>query len=161
MYNLLDYLGKDTLPQPLVAAFTNWCIWEQARPALIIVLSQAGLSEVSRQLELARTPHMLEKASKNALEAAHQARQKHGPHAFYAGEAASFLMNRLLVSARESDLDAEAVVFFTAQICGWAGFAMTDFKNPAEKTKSEKKGRATLNRKLRALWREYGTATAE
>ncbi len=161
MYSLLDYLSKGTLPQPLIAAFANWCIWEQGRPALIVVLSQAGLTEVARPLELARTPHMLEKASQQALEAAHQARQQHGPHAFYAAEAACFLMNRLLASARESDLDAEAVVFFTAQICGWAGFAMTGFKNPAEKTKSEKRGRAALNRKLRALWQEFGTALAE
>lgn len=155
MSNILEHLGKDTLPNDLVERFVHWCIWEQARPALVRVLTETGLKHHAEAIAQAEDLNALAALSHKAGQAAEEARRSTGPLGLSTAQAASFLVSRLVQSASEADYDPEGVAFFTAQVCGWAGFADGAFSDPALKNEAEAQARREQEAHLTQLWQSY------
>lgn len=155
MSDLLDHLSKDTLPADLVAEFLKWCVWGQARPALLTVLEKTGLMDEAETLRVVNDYNHLARVSQRIGEQAHEARQRTGPLGLSTAEATAFLVHRLALAAMESDFDPEGVAFFTAQVVGWAAFAEAGFADPARKASAEREARASQEAQLAQLWREH------
>ncbi len=154
MGDLLEHLGKDTLPKSLLGTFVQWCVWEQARPALVMVLEKTQLVDCARDVSTANNLEMLTTASERAAKHAQEARKTTGPLGLSAAEAAAFETVKLLHSASGDDWDPESVAFFAARVCGWAGWAETGFSNPAQKASAETAARSTQEKQLSELWRQ-------
>ncbi len=156
MSSLLDHLGKDTLPQPLLEAFVHWCIWEQACPALALVLEKVHLDELAADVGAAQDIATLLAVSERAGNSAHEARTTTGPLGMSAAEAAAFEVANL-ARAADSDWDPESVAFFSARVCGWAGWAESEFTQPAKKTNAESAARQAQEQQLKTLWQQFAT----
>ncbi len=158
MANLLERLDQDTLPRPMVAAFIEWCIWDQARTALVLVLGKTGLETVADDFDQARDIPALEDLSARAIAAIKAARGRTGPLGISAAEAAVFEFANLLKAASEPDWDPMGAAFFSARVCGWAGWAATDFSQPLQKTEAEQTARRDQEARLQELWRLFNTS---
>ena len=156
MGSLLEHLGKDTLPQALLDAFVRWCVWEQARPALALVLEKAQLATLAEEVREAEDLVTLSGVSERAGQSAHEARKATGPLGMSAAEAAAFEMANLVRAADADDGDPESVAFFAARVCGWAGWAETDFTDPAQKMLAEQEARDLQENQLHTLWQQSG-----
>ncbi len=154
--NVLDYLGKDALPYALESAFVNWCVWEQARPALVRVLEKTVLSSLASEFQAAGDLATLAALGQRALEEVERAHADTGPLGLSAAKAAVFEFNNLLATVPEPDFDPEAAAFFAARVCGWAGWTDADFGPPETKTRAEDAARQQQAVRLRALWQEHG-----
>jgi len=154
--DLLKLIGRDTLPSALVQQFITWCILQQARPALIIVLEVVGLEDTSKQIQTTDKFDQLLTLSTQANTEAKQLRQyaKTGPLGYSAAEAAAFEFTNMLNAARDAQFDAEAVAFFAARVCGWSGWAATQFNDPGQKAVAEAKAKQDQEQKLQHLWRQ-------
>lgn len=155
MDGLLEHLEKDTFPKPMVMAFVEWCIWDQARSALVLVLTRTGLEKVAETFQEARDIPTLEALSVQAIDAIKAARGRTGPLGISAAEAAAFEFANLLKAAREPDWDPGGAAFFSARVCGWAGWAATDFSQPLQKTEAEQTARRSQESHLQELWRIF------
>lgn len=153
MTTLLEHLGRDTLPPAVIDAFVQWCVWEQARPSLLMVLKKTGLAEATQRVEAASTYAELQKVTAHIGEDVHAMRTRTGPLGLSAAEAASFLVSRMAASATESDWDPEGVAFFAAQMQGWAAFAETGFSEPLRKAGAEQVARQQQEAMLAELYR--------
>jgi len=154
MDDLLNHIGRDTLPSQLVQQFIDWCILEQARPALVTVLDVVGLSEISTRIQNTDPYPRLLALSTYANEQAKQLREhaKTGPLGYSAAEAAAFEFANMLNAADDAQFDAEAVAFFASRVCGWSGWANTQFRNPQEKAIAESTARQQQETYLQELW---------
>lgn len=153
MSDLLGQLGGDTLPPEMVEAFLNWCVWEQARPALVTILERTGLTEHAGNLRQVTTYAALAQASEKAGRDVQEARKRTGPLGLSAAEAASFLTHRIARAATEAEWDPEGVAFYAAQVAGWAGFAESGFTMPSQKTATENQAREHQEARLAELWK--------
>ena len=156
MTSLLEHLGKDTLPKPVLDAFVDWCIWQQARPALLQVLEKTKLVGPADDVRAASDLPALATSSERARNEAHEARKTTGPLGMSAAEAAAFEVTNLVTAASEEEWDPESVSFFAARVCGWAGWAQTDFKDPEQKSKAEITARNEQDAQLQTLWKKHG-----
>jgi hypothetical protein len=152
MSEWLTRLSGDSLPPEMIEAFVNWCVWEQARPALVFVLERTGLTEHVSQLNEVNTYSALAQTAESAGNDAHEARKRTGPLGLSAAEAASFLVTKIARAATESEWDPEGVAFYAAQVAGWAGFADSGFSNSALKTSRENDARTQQEARLAELW---------
>ena len=159
MSTLLEHLGRDSLPAEMVDDFIRWCVFQQARPALVLILDKASLTKHAARVENASSYGDLVTVADAARETAHEARQKTGPLGLSASEAAAFLTTRLAKAATEAEWDPEGVAFFCAQVCGWAGFAETGFTDASTKPRAEAAARKAQEEKLTALWQVYSDKT--
>lgn len=158
MSDLLSHLGKDTLPDKLIREFVDWCVWEQARPALVVILQHTGLEEDASKIESVADYESLSIACITAAENAHTARQRTGPLGLSTAEASAFLAQRLAKSVQEEPVDAEDVAFFTIQVCGWRGFAESKFSDHSRKADAEAQARQEQEAQLQNLWKNYNKA---
>jgi hypothetical protein len=161
MGDLLEHLGKDTLPGAVVESFVEWCVWEQAQPALVTILKRTGLPTLVNEIRAARDLQSLASASEKIGNFIHEIRRETGPLGLSTAEAVSFLVSRLALAARKDDWDPEGVAFFAMQAVGWSAFAETSFTNPMQKPEAEKRARIAQETQLRALWHKHHQATAE
>jgi hypothetical protein len=152
---LLNHLGKDTLPEPLLREFVDWCLWEQARPALEVILTKTGMgihaTNVARASDLVEFAHACETAGHHA----HEARKNTGPLGLSTAEATSFLAQRMANAGMTDPVDVEAIAFYMVQLVGWKGFAESDFLNPTAKTDAETLARSAQEAKLQDLWQAH------
>lgn len=155
MSELFDHLSRDTLPPALVETFVNWCVFEQARPAMVQVLEKTGLQEHANHLRAATSYTALVAASEAAGHDAHEARKSTGPLGLSTAEAAAFLVSRVARAATEVEWDPEGVAFFAAQVCGWASFAEGGFNDFNRKNDAEQTARNQQEAKLAELWQQY------
>lgn len=155
MSELLEHLSRDTLPPELLETFVNWCVWEQARPALVAILQKTGLQEHAQNLQEAKTFTALAQISEKAGNEVHEARKSTGPLGLSTAEAASFLVSKMAKAATEAEWDPEGVAFFAAQVCGWAAFAEIGFNDFSRKTLAEQLARQTQEDRLSALWSQH------
>lgn len=158
MSALLEYLGKDSLPHDLEAEFVEWCVWQQARPALALILQKANLNRYAAEVKNVASLKSLSEVSRRAATEAHKLRGTTGPLALSSAEAAAFEVNHLARAATEHDWDPEGVAFFSARVCGWAGWAQTDYQQPARKVLAEDSARQQQGLHLHELWRKFGAA---
>lgn len=153
MTTLLEHLGRDTLPPAVVDAFLRWCVWQQARPALLTVLNKTGLVEAAQQVEAATTYAELQQITATIGADVHAMRTRTGPLGLSAAEAASFLVSRMAAAATEADWDPEGVAFFAAQMQGWAAFAESNFSDAVRKPAGEQQARQQQEAMLSELYR--------
>lgn len=158
MTDLLDNLSRDVFPPAMVDHFVRWCIWEQARPALVSVLSWTGVHDLANEIRDTTSYTELEKLSEQAGKFAQQIGRQTGPLGISTAEAISFLMQKLALVAQESDWDPEAVSFYTIQVMGWGGFAETMFTEIQKKIEATEAARVTQEEKLAELWKLYQSA---
>jgi hypothetical protein len=152
--SVLDYLGKDALPYAVEAAFVDWCVWEQARPALAMVLEKTVLNSLASEFRAAGDLGTLTALGQRATEEVTRAHGDTGPLGLSAAKGAVFEFNNLLAATPEPDFDPEAVAFFAARVCGWAGWAAVDFSQAERKTQAEQEAREQQAARLRAMWPE-------
>lgn len=154
--SVLDYLGKDALPYALETAFVDWCVWEQARPALVKVLEKTVLSPLASEFQAAGDLETLMALGQRAVEEVTRAHGDTGPLGLSAAKGALFEFNNLLAAIPEPDFDPEAVAFFAARVCGWAGWTSADFSQPDSKARAEQEAQRQQAARLQALWDEHG-----
>lgn len=151
--SVLDYLGKDALPYALETQFVEWCVWEQARPALVTVLEKTVLSPLASEFRSAGDLPTLVALGQRANDEVTRAQGDTGPLGLSAAKGALFEFNNMLAAIPEPDFDPEAAAFFAARVCGWAGWA-ADFSQPGRKSQAEAEAREQQAARLRALWPE-------
>lgn len=154
MSDLLAHLNRETLPAPVVEAFVQWCIWEQARPALVKVLEVGHMTELVNALNAAGTPQKLAEYGELANEFAKRMQGNADPKMLSAAEAAAFEFNNMNRAAQPDHYDPEAVAFFAARVCGWAEWAKNNFADAEKKNHAEESARADQETTLENLWRE-------
>lgn len=157
MTEFIDNLGKDTFPPAMIDHFVRWCVWEQARPALVEVLSVTGVGDLADEIKKTGSYSELEKLSEKAGNYAHEIGQRTGPLGISTAEATAFLSQKLARAAQESDWDPEAVSFFTIQVVSWRGFAETMFTDMKKKIEAADNARDQQEEKLAELWERFGT----
>ena len=155
MTDLLDNLSKDVFPPAVVDHFVRWCIWEQARPALVRVLSLTGVTDLADEIQATTSYTELERLSEHAGRHAQAIGRRTGPLGISTAEATAFLVQKLAHVAQESDWDPEAVSFYTIQVMGWQGFAETMFTEIKKKIEATEAARVTQEEKLAELWKPY------
>lgn len=155
MNNLIDHLSQDSLPVELVESFVNWCVWQQSQPAFLMVLRRNKLEQDAQQIQQASSYFELTDMSNRIGLRLKAARTSTGPLGLSTAEAAAFLMSKLARAATEADWDPEGLAFFAVQLCGWAGYAETDFTRPQQKTIAEAGARLAQEQHLRQLWQGY------
>ena len=153
MTTLLEHLGRDTLPPAVIDAFVRWCVWQQAKPALMTVLKETGLHEAVHQIDEADTYAELQQITATIGADVHAMRTRTGPLGLSAAEAASFLVSRMAAAATEADWGPEGVAFFAAQMHGWAAFAATGFSDVVRKPAAEQQARQQQEAMLSELYR--------
>jgi hypothetical protein len=158
MDSLLEHLDKDTLPRAMLKAFVDWCIVEQARSALVVVLTKTDLQDMAHEFEQTRDISALESLSTAAVDAIKQMRGRTGPLGLSAAEAAAFEFVNLLKASSEPDWDPEGAAFFSARVCGWAGWAASDFSQPVQKAEAEQNARRDQEVHLQVLWQKYNSS---
>ena len=156
MSDLLDQLGSDTLPSSVVNSFLRWCMLEQARTALVTVLDTFGLRDLAVRVEATdKAPELLTLATQIHQQVqALGAKSSTGPLGFSAAKAATYEFENMMRAANEKPADAEAVAFFAARICGWAGWAGAGFGETQSKSEAELDARQTQESKLQSLWQQ-------
>ncbi len=153
MAELLEHLGKDTLPRQLVKEFVNWCVFEQGYPALLLVLDKTMMTEVASKLRETTDLDTLYKLGQEANLLAKEARERTGPLGLSAAEAAANEFTKMIEATSEPNWDAEGVAFFASRVYGWAGWAETDFADPMQKAIAERQARKAQEACLEELWR--------
>ena len=158
---LLDHLGKDTLPESLLREFVDWCVWEQARPALEIILTKTGMglhaTNITRASDLIEFGAACETAGKHA----HEARKNTGPLGLSTAEATAFLAQKMANAGMTDPLDVEAIAFYMVQLVGWKGFAESGFLNPVAKSQAETNARDAQEAKLQELWKAHSSKSKD
>lgn len=157
MVDILEHLSKDTLPDVLLHNFVAWCVWEQSRPALLNIVSATGLHHYARDLVQVQDYGKLAAICGRVGQHTAQTRTSN-PLGTSATEAAAFLANKMALAATPADFDPEAVAFFAAQVCGWSGFARSDFKDVTQKLAHEKQARQAQAAHLYTLWAQYSAS---
>jgi hypothetical protein len=137
------------------AVFAHWCIWEQARPALVDVLARINLTTVAEKIEQATDLKRVLQASADANESIRSMRAQADPLGASAAEAAAYEFEHIVRAANENDLDADAIAFFAARVCGWAGWAHTDFKVMARKAEAEAEAHDLQKQKYMEIQAQY------
>lgn len=155
MSNLLEQL--DTLPRSIIEQFILWCIWEQARPALLLILDQNMMTDFANEIRQAQNIPVLAQVSERANAYVKNMRGATGPLGLSATEAGTFEFTNMMKAAADEAADAEGVAFFAARVCGWAGWATTDFTNPAQKNIAETQARQEQERRLNHLLHQEST----
>ncbi|MFW5748783.1 MAG: hypothetical protein ACOCYT_04135 [Chloroflexota bacterium] len=159
MGEMLSRLGNDTLPQVVVEMFTHWCIWGQARPALVTVLHRANLNNLAETVMNSHEARAIIQIGSEANTEIKALRVQADPLGMSAAEAATFEFTRMAGAVGNNTIDAETVAFFAARVCGWAGWAATDFTDPNAKRTSEARARDEQEQQLQQLVNEH-TASA-
>jgi len=155
MSELLLHLSKDTLPLNMVKEFVNWCVWQQAKPALVVILEHTGLEETAAAIVATTDLANLAVISQDSGKSVHNQRPNTGPLGLSTAEATLFLVSRMATAASESDWDPEGVAFFSAQVCGWAGFAQASFSDATRKVGAEQAARQQQEEQLAKLLEKY------
>jgi hypothetical protein len=150
MAELLKQLENDALPQNVVVAFTNWCIWEQALPALATVVEHAGIDNAENHLRAADDIIVLAEITEQIRDYVSVNRDQISPLAYSSTEAALFEFLNLLSDAGDAGEPA-SVAFFAARVCGWAGWVQTRFQDATQKIAAEEQARADQENKLSQL----------
>lgn len=160
MSNLLDHLGKDTLPDILQEMFVHWCVWHQARPALVQVLERVDLHLYADQIRGATNLREVIQYGRKANAHIKMLRMKTNPLGLSAAEAATYEFSQLVAAADERNLDSESVAFFAARVCGWAAWAASGFASNTAKETAEQRALQFQADRLSQLLRENSAATA-
>lgn len=143
----------ETLSRPVVQQFIDWCIWEQARPALALILDKVMMTDLADNIRQAADLPALSAMGEQANAYVKRRRAATGPLGLSAAEAGTFEFINMVKAASEDTWDAEAIAFFASRVCGWAGWAATDFTDPMQKNSAERIARQAQAARLDELIR--------
>jgi hypothetical protein len=155
MSGLLDQLGRDTLPRPVIDEFVHWCIWQQARQALVLVLEDNQLMEIAAEIQSAVDLLTAERLSKEAKDHIQGLSTRNDPMGLSAAEGAAFEFINMAAAAKDDVFDVEGVSFLSSRVCGWAGWALNGYANPQEKVAAEQAALQAQEAHLQELWDKY------
>lgn len=156
MTELLDHLGRGTLPEEVIKEFVHWCVMEQGRPGFIKVLNTIGFDDLAEHAGKTDDYPALLELSVNAHQDVKEfgAKNKTGPLGLSAVEAATYEFGNLMRATQEDPVDVEAVAFFGARVAGWAGWAETHFTEPQRKASAEADARQVQEQMLQTLFNQ-------
>ena len=157
MGDLLSQLGRETLPEVVVQEFIRWCIWQQARQSLVLVLEEAQLNDIAAGIQSARDFSEVKTLSEQAKAHIEQL-DRENQRSLSAAEGATFEFVNMVRAADDATLDSEAVSFFASRVCGWAGWAVTGFSDTGNKAEAEAAALQAQEAQLSTIWRDYQTA---
>lgn len=160
MSSLLDYLENETLPKPVEQAFVEWCVWEQARQALAIILESMELHSLIEALGTAQNLDGLFSWSENATRIVNRMQTQAGALNITSAKAALFEFQSLTKAARQGEWDPGGAAFFSARVCGWAGWAATGFSQPAQKNIAEQAARKEQENRLTFLLQQSNNSAS-
>lgn len=155
MGDLLRQLGRESLPKTVVDEFVQWCVWQQARQSLVLVLEEAKLGDIAAGIQSSQdlpTVTQLGQQAKKHIEALDHSQNQ---LILSAAEGAVFEFVNLTRSADAATFDAESVSFFAARVCGWAGWAITGFNSAGEKSDSEEAALQAQEAQLEIFLKAY------
>jgi hypothetical protein len=161
MDELLSQLGRDILPKQVVSKFIYWCVWQQARQALVLILEEAKLTDIAESIQSAQDLPSVTKLSEKAKSHIELLDNSQNPRGLSAAEGAVFEFINMAKSAEEATFDAEGVSFFASRVCGWAGWAVTGFSQMAEKAASEEAALQAQEAQLKIYWETHQTDSAD
>jgi hypothetical protein len=161
MDDLLSHLGRDTLPREVIQEFVHWCVWQQARQALVLVLEEASLTEIAESIQTAEDLPEVTRLSEQAKAHIDTLDRKDYPRGLSAAEGAVFEFINLAKSAEEATLDVEGVSFFASRVCGWAGWAVTGFNETTEKSAAEIAALQAQEAHLEGLLKEHQSSATD
>ena len=157
MSSLLNQLSQDTLPTQMVESFVSWCVMDQARPALALILEKAAETTLAEKIKQATTLKQLIDLSGEAHKISKSGSSKEQIMANSAVEAAAFEFDNMMRATAEHDIDAESVSFFSARVCGWAGWASQNFGDVTAKKNAEQAAIRSQEKRLETLWKMYAS----
>jgi len=151
MSDLINHIGRDTLPATVVEQFVRWCVLEQAKPSLLKVLKMVEFDTLIGEIQAAENFDVLLALSvqANTWAKSQRERGRTGLLGYSAAEAAAFEFGNMLRATQQTQFDAEAVAFFAARVHSWAGWAATQFSDPSQKAIAEKAARDAQETYLR------------
>lgn len=114
-------------PEAVQREFVAWLVLSQARSALIEILDITGMREDAVAIQSATSYLMVAALSKRAGRRARANRLVSDQLGMSTAEAAAHLMFRLAQVAQDDACDPHRIAFFSAQLCGWSGFAQNGF----------------------------------
>jgi len=152
MSTLLEQLGNDTLPATIEREFVDWCLWQQAYPALQQVLEKTLLTELVEMLSNADKYFTLVALTDIIVQEAQAARKRTGLLGLSAAQAAAIEFQKLLAAASEEAWDPQEVAFFSVRVCGWAGWANSEFSDTENKDAAERAARSHQEAHLKSLF---------
>lgn len=128
-------------PATVQRDFVTWMILSQARPAFIEILQLTGIDDNVDAIEATTSLLMLAALSQHAVRRARANRRRSGKLGMSTAEAAANLMYRMAQVAQRGDCDPHRIAFFSAQTCGWLGFAQSGFSSSHLKEQYEASAR--------------------
>ena len=161
MGELLSQLGRETLPNKVVGQFIHWCVWQQARQALVLVLEEVNLTEIAEGIQLAQDLPAVTKLSQQAKAHIESLDTSKNPQGLSVAKGAVFEFINMAKSADEATFDAEGVSFFASRVCGWAGWAVTGFSQTTEKAAAEEAALQAQEAQLKTYWEAYLAANPD
>lgn len=146
---LLDLLGTGKLPPQAERKFIEFCIWQQARPAIVQILRAASLEAQAGEAGQARDLASLTACVRDAAATAERAGLP--VLALGAVQAAAAELAQLGEAADPTDGDPEEVSFHAARLAGWASWAENSFQTGMFKTSGEEVAYGTQLQALMTL----------
>ena len=134
-HTLLDLLGTEKLPAQAERQFIEFCLWQQARPAIVQILRETGLDAYAEEAAGVKTPAALAACVHRAAKVAQSA--KLPIMAFATVQGAATDTEQLAAAAHPDTDDPEAASFHAARLAGWATWAANQFQNGTLKTTAE------------------------
>ncbi|MBN1964826.1 MAG: hypothetical protein JW910_09275 [Anaerolineae bacterium] len=134
-HTLLDLLGTERLPAEAERRFIDYCIWQQAQPALAEVLQMTELAELASEVTAADTLVALLACTRAAAESALRAGLSVLELGTVQGMATE--VEQMIAAAGAEEGDAEAVSFHAARLTGWAAWARNSFSTGMFKSSAE------------------------
>lgn len=154
MSDLLEHLDRETLPASVVEDFVQWCIWEQAKPALLLILERNEMDEAAAAFRSVEDYPVLAAVTARYADQLHG---KTGKLGLSAARAAVFEFSNLMNAASTEHWEPEAVAFFAGRVYGWAGWAATNFTDPGHKVVAEAQAAEQQEAKLARLLQQART----
>lgn len=146
---LIDHLEGEKLPRMIRQQFVFWCVMQQARPALALLLRDTTLAGAGAAMEDAEDLNTIRRLTEAIQQRADELRDHHpaGPVA----AAALFEFANLVQTASSPNPDAGAGAFFAARVCGWRALVHHGMHHPARKLDAERHARRDQETILRRL----------
>jgi hypothetical protein len=153
-HNLLDMLGTEHLPREAETRFIEFCIWQQARPALVQILEAVEMPVYAAEMSGAADLAGLQKCASDAAMTALTTRNI-PVMALAAVQGTASEVEALVKAADPAEADAAAVSFHAARLVGWASWAINKFSTGMFKSSAEQ---VAYGEQLQELMKMLGAA---
>ncbi len=151
-HTLLDLLGTEHLPDEIERRFMDFCVWQQAHPAIVQILESCQLPESARTAAEAASLDALGACVQRAA-ASVKDRRDIPVMALGTIQGVASEVEQIALHAGPVEADAGAVSFHAARLVGWASWARNKFGTGMFKTSAEE---VAYGEQLQALMQMLG-----